>query len=99
MGLTILNTVEATQAFAESWTPDLTGGEIFALYGVLGSGKTQLVKGIARGLGYRGAVTSPTFTLVHEYLGGRSTISIFTAFRLKSRPSKSVSRNTFPATA
>jgi tRNA threonylcarbamoyladenosine biosynthesis protein TsaE len=84
MGLTILNTVEATQAFAESWTPDLTGGEIFALYGVLGSGKTQLVKGIARGLGYRGAVTSPTFTLVHEYLGGRLPLYHIDLYRLQA---------------
>jgi tRNA threonylcarbamoyladenosine biosynthesis protein TsaE len=71
MGLTILNSVEAAQAFGESWAAHLVGGEIFALYGVLGAGKTQLAKGLARGLGYRGDVTSPTFTIVHEYLGGR----------------------------
>jgi tRNA threonylcarbamoyladenosine biosynthesis protein TsaE len=71
MGLTILNSAEAAQAFGEGLAVDLTGGEIFALYGVLGAGKTQLVKGLARGLGYRGEVTSPTFTIVHEYLGGR----------------------------
>ena len=84
MGLTILNNVEATQAFAESWTSDLTGGEIFVLHGVLGSGKTQLVKGLARGLGYRGAVTSPTFTLVHEYLGGRLPLYPLDLYRLQS---------------
>ena len=71
MGLTILNSVEATQAFGESWAANLVGGEIFALHGVLGAGKTQLVKGLARGLGFRGDVTSPTFTIVHEYRGGR----------------------------
>jgi len=71
MGLTILNSVEAAQAFAEEWARGLVGGEIFALYGVLGAGKTQLAKGMARGLGFEGPVTSPTFTIVHEYLGGR----------------------------
>jgi tRNA threonylcarbamoyladenosine biosynthesis protein TsaE len=71
MGLTILNSVEAAQAFGEDWALTLVGGEIFALHGVLGAGKTQLAKGLARGLGYRGDVTSPTFTLVHEYRGGR----------------------------
>jgi tRNA threonylcarbamoyladenosine biosynthesis protein TsaE len=71
MGLTILNSVEAAQAFGEDWALNLVGGEIFALHGVLGAGKTQLAKGLARGLGYRGDVTSPTFTLVHEYRGGR----------------------------
>src|SRR5277367_5108223 len=71
MGLTILNSVEAAQAFAEDWARGLVGGEIFALHGVLGAGKTQLAKGMARGLGYDGPVTSPTFTIVHEYIGGR----------------------------
>ncbi len=51
MGLTILSSIEASQAFGESWARELTGGEIFALHGVLGAGKTQLVKGLARGLG------------------------------------------------
>jgi tRNA threonylcarbamoyladenosine biosynthesis protein TsaE len=82
MGLTILNSVEAAQAFAESWAADLVGGEIFALYGVLGAGKTQLVKGLARGLGYEGDVTSPTFTLVHEYRGGRLPIYHLDLYRI-----------------
>lgn len=84
MGLTILNNVEATQAFAESWAAHLTGGEIFAFHGVLGSGKTQLVKGLARGLGYRGDVTSPTFTFVHEYLGGRLPLYHLDLYRIES---------------
>jgi len=71
MGLTILSSVDAAQAFGESWATGLVGGEVFALHGVLGAGKTQLAKGLARGLGYRGDVTSPSFTIVHEYLGGR----------------------------
>ena len=82
MGLTILNNVDATQALGETWAHDLVGGEVFALHGVLGSGKTQLVKGIARGLGYRGDVTSPTFTIVHEYRGGRLPIYHLDLYRL-----------------
>ena len=84
MGLTILNNVASTQAFGEAWAAELTGGEIFALHGVLGAGKTQLVKGLVRGLGYRGDVTSPTFTLVHEYRGGRLPIYHLDLYRLKS---------------
>jgi len=61
----------------------LNGGEILALHGVLGSGKTQLVKGLARGLGYRGDVTSPTFTLVHEYRGGRLPVYHLDLYRIK----------------
>jgi tRNA threonylcarbamoyladenosine biosynthesis protein TsaE len=84
MALTILNSTEATQAFGESWAAGLTGGEIFALHGVLGAGKTQLVKGLARGLGYSGDVSSPTFTIVHEYRGGRLPIYHLDLYRLKS---------------
>jgi tRNA threonylcarbamoyladenosine biosynthesis protein TsaE len=84
MDLTILSSVEASQAFGESWASSLVGGEVFALHGVLGAGKTQLVKGLARGLGFDGAVTSPTFTLVHEYRGGRLTIYHLDLYRVRS---------------
>src|SRR5579871_6305600 len=84
MALTIFNSAEATQAFGESWAADLKGGEVFALHGVLGAGKTQLVKGLARGLGYKGDVTSPTFTIVHEYRGGRLPVYHIDLYRMKS---------------
>ena len=84
MGLTILSSIEASQAFGESWAPELTGGEIFALHGVLGAGKTQLVKGLARGIGFEGDVTSPTFTLIHEYLGGRLPLYHIDLYRVRS---------------
>jgi tRNA threonylcarbamoyladenosine biosynthesis protein TsaE len=84
MALTILNSVEAAQAFGEGWAADLKGGEVFALSGVLGAGKTQLVKGLARGLGYRGHVTSPTFTLINEYLGGRLPLYHIDLYRIAS---------------
>ena len=84
MGLTILNSVEVAQAFAEQWAADLKGGEVITLSGVLGAGKTQLVKGLARGLGYRGPVTSPTFTLINEYVGGRLPFYHIDLYRIKS---------------
>jgi tRNA threonylcarbamoyladenosine biosynthesis protein TsaE len=84
MGLTILNSVEAAQAFGERLAASLVGGEIFALHGVLGAGKTQLAKGIARGLGFHGDVTSPTFTIVHEYRGGRLPMYHIDLYRIRS---------------
>jgi tRNA threonylcarbamoyladenosine biosynthesis protein TsaE len=84
MGLTILNSVEAAQAFGKSWAADLVGGEIIALHGVLGAGKTQLAKGLAKGLGFYGDVTSPTFTIVHEYRGGRLPIYHIDLYRIQS---------------
>ncbi|HEX4139258.1 MAG TPA: tRNA (adenosine(37)-N6)-threonylcarbamoyltransferase complex ATPase subunit type 1 TsaE [Candidatus Methylacidiphilales bacterium] len=84
MGLTILSSIEATQAFGESWAKGLAGGEIFALHGVLGAGKTQLVKGIARGLGFESDVTSPTFTIIHEYRGGRLPLYHIDLYRIRS---------------
>jgi len=84
MGLTILSSIEASQAFGESWAAELVGGEIFALHGVLGAGKTQLVKGLARGLGFAGDVTSPTFTIIHEYLGGRLPLYHIDLYRIRS---------------
>jgi tRNA threonylcarbamoyladenosine biosynthesis protein TsaE len=84
MGLTILNSVEAAQALGESWAAGLVGGEVFALHGVLGAGKTQVAKGLARGLGFRGDVTSPTFTLVHEYRGGRLPMYHVDLYRIHS---------------
>ena len=84
MGLTILSSIEASQAFGESWAAELTGGEIFALHGVLGAGKTQLAKGLARGLGFEGDVTSPTFTIIHEYRGGRLPLYHIDLYRIRS---------------
>ncbi len=84
MGLTILSSVEAAQAFRKAGRPVSLGGEVFALHGVLGAGKTQLVKGLARGLGFEGDVTSPTFTIIHEYLGGRLPIYHIDLYRIQS---------------
>ncbi|MHC4611575.1 MAG: tRNA (adenosine(37)-N6)-threonylcarbamoyltransferase complex ATPase subunit type 1 TsaE, partial [Planctomycetota bacterium] len=65
------DSVEQTRRFGQRIGRLLHGGEVIALTGQLGAGKTQLVKGIATGNGHQDAsqVTSPTFTLVHEYSG------------------------------
>jgi tRNA threonylcarbamoyladenosine biosynthesis protein TsaE len=60
-------------------------GFVFALTGELGAGKTQLVKGLARGLGITARVHSPTFTLVNEYAGGRLRLFHLDLYRLESR--------------
>ena len=62
----------------------LRAGTVVALNGELGSGKTQFVKGLASGLGFTGEVTSPTFTLIHEYVGGRLPIYHFDFYRLEN---------------
>ena len=69
MATTISTSPEATQALGESWAADAKSGWVIGLEGDLGAGKTQLVKGIARGLGITDPITSPTFTLVCEYEG------------------------------
>ena len=60
-------------------------GDVFALSGDLGAGKTQFVKGVVAGLESPADVTSPTFVLVHEYGGGRLPVYHFDFYRLESR--------------
>lgn len=70
--------------FGERLGRDLQRGDVVALCGALGAGKTALVKGIAHGLGITQEVTSPTFTLVHEYPGGRLPLFHIDLYRLDS---------------
>ncbi len=72
-----------TEALGESWGRAAERGLVIALSGDLGAGKTQLVKGLARGLGFAGRVHSPTFTLVNEYAGGRLTLFHLDLYRLE----------------
>lgn len=58
-------------------------GEVIALVGDLGAGKTTLTQGIVHGLGYQQEVTSPTFSLVQEYLGGRLEVFHFDFYRVE----------------
>lgn len=59
-------------------------GDIFCLNGCLGAGKTVFAQGFAKGAGYNGRVTSPTFTIVNEYIGGRLPVYHFDLYRLES---------------
>jgi tRNA threonylcarbamoyladenosine biosynthesis protein TsaE len=71
-------TIVAGCTYAGSARP----GDVFALTGDLGAGKTQFVKGFVAGLGSKAEVTSPTFVLVHEYEGGRLPVYHFDFYRL-----------------
>ena len=62
---------------------ELGPGRILVLVGVMGAGKTTLTKGLARGLGFAGEVTSPTYTYVHEYPTPRGTLAHVDAYRLE----------------
>ena len=61
----------------------LKAGDLVLLYGELGAGKTTLVRGMARAVGYRGRVSSPTFALAHRYRGRRLTLHHLDLYRLK----------------
>ena len=73
---------EETQAFAETFAQVLKAGDTVAFFGDLGAGKTAFAGGVARGLGIRGTVASPTFTLVQEYCDGRLPLYHFDVYRL-----------------
>jgi len=80
------NSPEETLEFGRRFGTQLRGGEVIALCGPLGSGKTHLIKGIVEGLGAEGTaneVTSPTFVLVNEYTG-RLDVFHVDAYRLDS---------------
>ncbi len=83
----ISNSPAETEKFGCQFAKKLSAGSILALKGELGSGKTQFVKGLAAGVGSNAAVTSPTFTIVHEYSGGRWPIYHFDFFRIEDRQS------------
>lgn len=72
-----------TEAFAENLAKKLCGGEIIAFKGPMGMGKTCFTRGLARGLGFTGQVTSPTFALVNEYVGGRLSLYHFDMYRIE----------------
>ena len=73
-----------TEAFAEKLAESLSGGEVIAFRGSMGMGKTCFTRGLAQGLGYSGQVTSPTFALVNEYVGGRLSLYHFDMYRVES---------------
>ncbi len=80
----ISRSVADTFAFGRELAGQLRAGDVVALTGDLGAGKTVLVKGIAAGLGVEQEVTSPTFTIIHEYRGGRLPLVHVDLYRLDS---------------
>lgn len=73
---------EQTEEIGTKLAETLNGGEVIAFRGDLGMGKTCFTRGLARGLGYIGEVTSPTFNLVNEYIGGRLPLYHFDMYRI-----------------
>jgi len=81
------NSPAETEALGHQLAQEVCTGSILAVKGDLGSGKTVFVKGFVAGLGSPADVTSPTFTVVHEYRGGRLPVYHFDFFRLETRES------------
>ena len=73
-----------TEAVGEALATTLSPGTVIAFTGDLGAGKTAFTRGLARGLGISERVTSPTFTIVNEYEGGRLPLFHFDMYRLES---------------
>ncbi|WP_276857887.1 tRNA (adenosine(37)-N6)-threonylcarbamoyltransferase complex ATPase subunit type 1 TsaE [Intestinimonas timonensis] len=80
----VTNSPSETEALGESLAGQLEPGTVIAFTGDLGAGKTAFVRGLARGLGVQERVTSPTFTIVNEYEGGRLPLFHFDMYRLGS---------------
>lgn len=85
MATYISHSPEETKALGEKWGRTAKPGLVLGLTGDLGSGKTQLVKGIALGLGCPGRVHSPTYSLLNEYRGGRLALVHLDLYRLNGR--------------
>ena len=78
------NSPAETEAIGAALGKILPAGTVIAYRGDLGAGKTAFTRGLARGLGCTEIVTSPTYTIVNEYLGGRLPLFHFDMYRLKS---------------
>ena len=85
MVILISKSPEDTIALGEAWGREAQRGWVIGLSGDLGAGKTQLVKGLARGLGSTARVHSPTFALLNEYGGGRLPLFHLDLYRLNHR--------------
>lgn len=80
--MTILATADDTMAWGRALAGTLRAGDVVALCGQLGAGKTHVVKGLLEGLGSGEDATSPTFSLVHEYQRARLPVYHFDFYRL-----------------
>ena len=79
----VVANAEAMEALGRKWAKSLTGGLAVYFSGDLGAGKTTLIRGLLHGLGHRGPVTSPTFTLVEPYLEITPPTYHFDLYRLR----------------
>ena len=80
----ITNSPQETETVGEKLAQQLAPGTVLAYRGDLGAGKTAFTRGLARGLGCTELVTSPTYTIVNEYLSGRLPLFHFDMYRLHS---------------
>ena len=80
----VTHSASETIQLGKEFASGLQRRDVVALYGDLGSGKTQFAKGICLGLGVRHQVTSPTFTILNEYVEGRYPVYHFDFYRLRS---------------
>ena len=80
----LTNSPEETEALGAKLGACLLPGTVLAYEGDLGAGKTAFTRGLARGLGAGDRVTSPTYTIVNEYLSGRLPLFHFDMYRLES---------------
>ena len=83
-GWDVTNAPAETEAIGAALGKILPAGTVIAYRGDLGAGKTAFTRGLARGLGFTDMVTSPTYTIVNEYLGGRLPLFHFDMYRLSS---------------
>ena len=79
----VTHSAAETERLGERVAGVLRGGEVLALFGPMGMGKTAFTRGLARGLGLRGEVSSPTFALIHEH-AGKIPLYHFDMFRVTS---------------
>ena len=79
----VTNSAQETEQLGERLAAGLKGGQVLALFGPMGMGKTAFTRGLARGLGVSGEVSSPTFALVHEH-SGKIPLYHFDMFRVDS---------------
>lgn len=78
------HSADETQALGQKLASRLAPGDVIAYFGDLGAGKTAFTRGLVQGLGITDPVTSPTYTIVNEYLSGRIPLFHFDMYRLSS---------------
>ena len=85
MALFISNSPEETFELGRQWAADVSAGWVIGLMGDLGTGKTQLIKGLSVGMGIEATVSSPTFALLQEHNEGQLPLAHMDLYRLKSQ--------------